>query len=183
MRNCSVPVLEIQLTGCTFFIERSKIGLSQSLPFFVLNINSTKYNWDKTALPILEPTDLSLSARDAKSIEAKWTNPKQNFGDLSVLLLYKDTETAGSLDKTVSGSVAIGKVKKLLSGLEPNTIYSVQTCICKTANSGKCACAALRHTAATQPLGKCHYSGCFRDKALWPNHDVVYLLQCLRSRQ
>ncbi len=100
-----------------------------------------------------DPIDLSLTVKDAKSIEAQWKNPVQNITDLTASVRYRDTDTAGSRDVTVTASVAIGQDKAVLSGLQPNTVYRVETCICKKADNAKCACVATPRTAATKPLG------------------------------
>ncbi len=78
----------------------------------------------------------------------------QNTQDLTASVKYKDTDTTGSLEKVMSGSVGTGETKALLSGLQPNTIYRVNACICKKAGSAKCAYVAKALTAATKPLGK-----------------------------
>ncbi len=106
-----------------------------------------------TVLRLSDPIGLSFTVKDAESIETQWKNPKQNTHDLSAAVRYRDTDTVGSADVTVSASVAFGQTKKLLSGLQPNTIYEVETCICKKTNSAKCACVTTPRTAATKPLG------------------------------
>ncbi len=100
------------------------------------------------------PTSLLLTALNATSIEVKWSNPKQNTKDLTAPVKYKDTDTTGSPEESMSGSVETSETKALLSALQPNTIYSADVCICKKAGSGKCACVAKPVTAATKPLGK-----------------------------
>ncbi len=100
------------------------------------------------------PIDLSLVVKDAESVEIKWKNPKQNTHDLAASVRYRDTDTVGSADVTVPASVAFGQAKKVLSGLQPNTIYRVETCICKTSDGAKCACNTQPLKAATKPLGK-----------------------------
>ncbi len=67
---------------------------------------------------------------------------------------YRDRDTVGSADAIVPASVAFGQAKKVLSGIQPNTIYRVEACICKTSDSAKCACCAKPLEAATKPLGK-----------------------------
>ncbi len=100
-----------------------------------------------------DPIDLSLTVKDAKSIEAQWKNPGQNIKDLTASVRYRDTDTVGSPDVTVSGSASFGQALQLLTDLQPNTVYRVETCISKTADSAKCACVATPRTAATKPLG------------------------------
>ncbi len=78
----------------------------------------------------------------------------QNTQDLTASVKYKDTDTTGSPEESIPGSVDPGHAKKLLSGLQPNTIYSARVCICKKAGSAKCACVAKALIAATKPLGK-----------------------------
>ncbi len=97
---------------------------------------------------------MSLVVKDAESVEIKWKNPKQNTHDLAASVWYRDTDTVGSADAIVPASVAFGQAKKVLSGLQPNTIYRVEACICKTSDSVKCACCAKPLEAATKPLGK-----------------------------
>ncbi len=99
------------------------------------------------------PIDLSLTVKDAKSIEAQWKNPGQNIKDLTAAVTYRDTDMVGSPEISVSGFVAFGQAQQLLTGLHPNTVYRVEACICKTADSAKCACVATPRTAATNPLG------------------------------
>ncbi len=96
---------------------------------------------------------MSLTAKDAESIEAKWSNPTQNIVGLTTHVKYRDTETEGSSEETVSEPVSIGEGTKVLSELTPNTIYRVETCICKAADNSGCACVANPQTAATKPLG------------------------------
>ncbi len=95
-----------------------------------------------------------LVVKDAESVEIKWKNPKQNIKDLTATLRYRDTDSVGSADVTVPVSAAFGQAKKLLSGLQPNTIYRVEACICKTSDGAKCACNTQPLKAATKPLGK-----------------------------
>ncbi len=100
-----------------------------------------------------DPIGLSLTVKDAKAIEAQWKNPEQNVKDLTASVAYRDTDTVGSADVTVPASVAFGQTKKILSGLQPNTIYEVEICTCKQARNAKCACVAKPLKAATKPLG------------------------------
>ncbi len=107
-----------------------------------------------TFLHLSGPIDLSLVVKDAESVEIKWKNPKQNTHDLAASVRYRDTDTVGSTDVTVPASVTFGQAKKLLSGLQPNTIYRVEVCICMKVDGAKCACNTQPLKAATKPLGK-----------------------------
>ncbi len=97
---------------------------------------------------------MSLVVKDAESIEIKWKNPKQNIRDLAASVRYRDTDTVGSVNVTMSASAGFGQAKKVLSGLQPNTIYTVEACICMKVHGAKCACNTQPLKAATKPLGK-----------------------------
>ncbi len=96
----------------------------------------------------------------------------QNVEGLVVSVRYRDTDTEGSSDRAVFEPIKIGPNRKLLGGLEPNTIYRVEPCICKARD---CACASIPLTAATKPLGKCIID-IFTFRANFIPHILVSLL-------